>query len=467
MRDKTAQMLFRFSRKKETVLDGNFSPAGRRLKIAVIGSGVAGMSAAWLLDQHHDVTVYEQDNRLGGHANTVAAPGPAGPVAVDTGFIVYNAVNYPNLVALFDHLDVPTKDSEMSFAASLDGGGFEYAGGDLNGLFGQRRNVLRPRFWRMVSDILRFFREAPDYLVRADIDDLTLGDLLAEAGYSEAFLRDHLLPIGAAIWSTTAADMRAYPAAAFIRFFDNHGLLKLSDRPVWRTVDGGSAAYVARLTAAYRHRVRMVGVAELRRMPNQVTVIDRTGARDDFDHVVIAAHADQAHAMLGDADTLETACLGGWRYTTNQAVLHRDRRLMPRRQRVWSSWNFIEGGAATDDQALCVTYWMNRLQNLAGPDLFVTLNPAIAPRDDLVIDSYTYSHPYFDQQALARQRRLWDLQGHRRTWYCGSYFGAGFHEDALQAGLAVAEALGGRRRPWEVANESGRIHVGATMPEVA
>ena len=171
--------------------------------------------------------------------------------------------------------------------------------------------------------------------------------------------------------------------------------------------------------------------------------------------------------MLGDADALETACLGGWRYTTNQAVLHRDRRLMPRHQRVWSSWNFIEGGTATDDQALCVTYWMNRLQSLAGPDLFVTLNPAIAPRDDLVIDSYTYSHPYFDQQALARQRRLWDLQGHRRTWYCGSYFGAGFHEDALQAGLAVAEALGGRRRPWEVANESGRIHVGATMPEVA
>ena len=182
----------------------------------------------------------------------------------------------------------------------------------------------------------------------------------------------------------------------------------------------------------------MVGVAELRRMPNQVTVIDRTGARDDFDHVVIAAHADQAHAMLGDADTLETACLGGWRYTTNQAVLHRDRRLMPRRQRVWSSWNFIEGGAATDDQALCVTYWMNRLQSLAGPDLFVTLNPAIAPRDDLVIDSYN-SHPYFDQQAWPVSAGFGTSRA-SCTWYCGSYFGAGFHEDALQAGLAVAEA---------------------------
>lgn len=443
------------------------TPGG--LKIAVIGTGIAGMSAAWLLNKKHHVTVYEQAGRIGGHSNTVDTPATNGAqsVAVDTGFIVYNAKNYPNLVALFDHLDVPTKHSDMSFAASLDNGGFEYAGTDLNGLLGQRRNIVRPRFWRMVRDIMRFFREAPGYLSDATLARLSLGELLDKRGYSDDFLRDHLLPMGAAIWSTTAAEMRAYPAAAFIRFFDNHGLLKVDNRPSWRTVDGGSRAYVQRLTAAYQDRIRLVGAAAIQRSANDVTVIGQDGSQTRYDHVVIATHSDEAFKLLQDRDPLESSHLSGWRYTQNTAVLHRDPALMPKRRRVWSSWNFIAGQNDCDEEGLCVSYWMNRLQGLDGAPLFVTLNPVTPPRDDLVIRSFDYSHPYFDLNALASQERLWDLQGHRRTWYCGSYFGAGFHEDALQSGLAVAEQLGGLRRPWQVENESGRITLSATPRAVA
>lgn len=447
------------------IKDVSTTPDG--LKIAVIGTGIAGMSAAWLLNKKHHVTVYEQAGRIGGHSNTVDAPSAQHSTAVDTGFIVYNAENYPNLVALFAHLEVPTKASDMSFAASLDNGGFEYAGTDLNGLLGQRRNMFRPRFWRMIRDIMRFFREAPGYLADDSMAQLSLGDLLDAQGYSDDFLRDHLLPMGAAIWSTTAAEMRAYPAAAFIRFFDNHGLLKVDDRPTWRTVDGGSRAYVQRLTASYKDKIRMVGAAAIKRSANAVTVIGEDGGAEHYDHVVIATHSDQAYALLHDRDPLESSHLGGWRYTQNKAVLHRDPALMPKRRRVWSSWNFIAGQDDSGSNGLCVSYWMNRLQGLSGDPLFVTLNPVTPPRDDLVIRSFDYSHPYFDLDALASQQRLWDLQGHRRTWYCGSYFGAGFHEDALQSGLAVAEQLGGVRRPWQVANESGRITLSASPRAVA
>ncbi|MEX0695020.1 MAG: FAD-dependent oxidoreductase [Rhodospirillales bacterium] len=430
--------------------------------IAVIGSGIAGMSAAWLLNQGHHITIFEINRRIGGHANTVDVLSEHGATPVDTGFIVYNEPNYPNLTALFEHLQVPTKESEMSFAASLGGGAFEYAGTDLNGLVGQRRNILRPRFWSMMRDLLRFYRDAPQLLNDTAGGDLSLGEYLERENYGKNFIRDHLLPMGAAIWSTTAKEMAAYPAQAFVRFFVSHGLLNIAARPQWRTVDGGSRAYVKRLTAGYQDRIRYGGVRALRRVDGKIRIEDHAGTETVFDAVVIATHANEAFKLLADPSDAEKNLLGAWRYTNNRAVLHTDASLMPKRRRVWSSWNFIgDHNVASDQEApLCVTYWMNRLQSLThGAELFVTLNPIHEPACGTIIGEFDYTHPFFDRSALTSQRMLWSLQGHRGTWFCGSYFGYGFHEDALQSGLAVAEQLGGLKRPWTVANESGRIHV--------
>lgn len=441
----------------------NISPQDpRALNIAVIGTGIAGMSAAWLLNQGHRITVYEKNGRIGGHSNTVDAPTEQGMTPVDTGFIVYNEKNYPNLTALFKHLNVPTKNSEMSFAASLGGGSFEYAGTDLNGLLGQRRNIVRLRFWSMMRDLLRFYRDAPQLLDDVTGRDLSLGDYLAREKYGQDFIRDHLLPMGAAIWSTTAAEMAAYPARAFIRFFVSHGLLNITDRPQWRTVDGGSRAYVERLTAGYRDRVQYGGVRSVRRIDGKVRIENHAREQSDFDHVVIATHADEALDLLADPSDAERTLLGAWRYTNNRAVLHTDTSLMPKRGRVWSSWNFIGDHNTASDQetALCVTYWMNRLQSLdPATPLFVTLNPVHEPAVGSIIREFDYTHPFFDRAALSSQERLWSLQGQGGIWFCGSYFGSGFHEDALQSGLAVAEQLGGLKRPWSVANESGRIQL--------
>jgi uncharacterized protein len=435
----------------------------------VIGTGIAGMSAAWLLSKTHRVTVYEQDSRIGGHTNTVQVAGPDGPIPVDTGFIVYNERNYPNLVALFRHLGVPTKPSEMSFAASIDDGDLEYTGTGLGGMLAQKRNLLRPRFWRMLRDILRFYREGTGLLTRPGGDDVSLGDYLDRERYSHAFVYNHLLPMAAAVWSTAATEMRDHPAKAFIQFCSNHGLMQLANRPQWRTVEGGSRAYLERLTASYADRVRInAGVRSIRRTARGVGqgenpcvwVEDATGNHAQYDHVVIAAHADQALAMLDDPSADETALLGAFRYTRNTAVLHQDPGLMPKRKAVWSSWNYLSDAGSEGTSRVCVTYWMNRLQSLdARVPLFVTLNPFRPPMPQAVLQTFEYDHPCYSTQSGRAQQRLWDLQGIRNTWYCGSYFGAGFHEDALQAGLAVAEALGGVRRPWSVAEESGRIHL--------
>ncbi|MEQ1770334.1 MAG: FAD-dependent oxidoreductase [Devosia sp.] len=432
-------------------------PHGPR-RIAVIGSGVAGLSAAWLLSQSHRVTLYEADNRLGGHSNTVMAETGKTMTPVDTGFIVFNARNYPNLVALFDHLGVATEETNMTFSASLDGGKLEYSSDGLNGLVGQRGNMINPRFWGMVRDILRFYREAPGLLKRAEAGRLTLGDYLDANNYSEAFVEDHLLPMGAAIWSTTAAQMRAYPLDAFIRFFANHGLMTIIGRPLWRTVTGGSRVYVQKMLNAVAEVRRGAAVTEIRRGMNQVTVRDANGDSARYDDVVIASHADQALAMLHDADDEERALLGAFTYTDNLAVLHRDVSLMPKRKRVWGSWNYVGESSDTGERPLCVTYWMNKLQNLDRTHpLFVTLNPTRPIAEGQMIQSIGYSHPLFDHKAIAAQRELWRLQGRGNVYFAGSYFGSGFHEDALQSGLAAAEAVGGVRRPWRVANESGRI----------
>lgn len=425
------------------------------LKIAVIGSGVSALSAAWLLSQRHRVAVYEQADRLGGHSNTVMTRTAANEIPVDTGFICFNDSTYPNLVAMFDHLNVPTRATDMSFAVSLDQGRFEYA---APGLFAQRRNLARPRFWSMLTEILRFYRQAPADLATLTDPNITLGDYLKSRGFSEAFRDDHLLPMAAAIWSSPADALMDYPAEAFLRFCGNHGLLKLAGRPLWRTVKGGSRVYVERLARGLDDiRLNHAAMA-VRRTGQGVTVRDSRGGEERFDHVVIGAHADQALNLLAEPTPRERALLGAFRYSRNLAVLHTDNSLMPRRRRAWASWNYI--GA---DGGLCVTYWMNRLQGLTGQDLFVTLNPPRPPRAGALLRSEVYEHPIFDLIAIKAQKQLWSLQGDGGVWFCGAHFGAGFHEDGLQSGLAVAEQLGGVRRPWNVANESGRIHLSSSL----
>ena len=442
------------------------------LDIAVIGTGIAGMSAAWLLSHGHRVTVYEQAGRLGGHSNTLNVPVGDATLPVDMGFIVYNEVTYPNLTALFGHLGVATRASDMSLSISLDHGALEYAGSDPFGLFAQKRNLFRPRFWSMLRDLLRFYREAPKDAAALEAASTSLGDYLKARGYGAPFIEDHLLPMAAAIWSTPCERVIDHPAASFIRFCDNHGLLRLTGRPIWRTVVGGSRAYVERLTERYAARIRLGrGVRKLGRGLDGVRLWDTSGVEHRHDQVVIAAHADDALAMLADPSPAELRVLSALTYGDNEAVMHRDVRLMPRRRGAWASWNYL--GERCDDR-LSVTYWMNRLQRLSTPEpILVTLNPRREPAPETVVHREHYRHPVLDAAAVQAQRVVWSLQGERRTWFCGAYFGAGFHEDGLQAGLAVAEALGGMRRPWRVVGESGRIHVpvplalGASLREAA
>ncbi len=439
-------------------LDGYDRDLATPQRIAVIGTGISGLSAAWLLSGRHDVTVYEAEDRVGGHSCTLTSPTG---VPVDVGFIVYNEANYPNLTAMFRHLGVASRATEMSFAVSLDEGRLEYNGTDLRGLFAQKRNLFRPRFLRMVRDILRFYRTAPGHIAELWDTLEPLGAYLDRNGYSRAFQQDHLLPMAAAIWSTPCAEMRAHPAAAFLRFCDNHGLLQVDGRPEWRTVLGGSREYVRHLAAPLEGRI-LTGrrVRGIKRDAGGVSVLDGTGDVRRFDQVVVAAHADQALGMLADPDAQEAALLGAFRPSRNRAILHGDAKLMPRRRRAWASWNYIGSSTDSADPGMpCVTYWMNELQGLPGPDLFVTLNPTIEPRAETVLFEGNFNHPVFDTGSIRAQRQLWSLQGVRRTWFAGAWFGAGFHEDGLQSGLAVAEAIGGVRRPWSVPDESGRIHL--------
>ncbi|MES2897647.1 MAG: FAD-dependent oxidoreductase [Pseudomonadota bacterium] len=435
--------------------------AEKPLRIAVVGGGIAGLSAAWLLGQRHQVVLFEGDNRVGGHANTAEAPGRKGPVPVDTGFIVYNEPNYPNFTALLKHLGVASRPADMALSVSFDGGEFEYSSGAL---FAQFSNLFSARFWSMLRDVTRFYRQGPRDLAGLDAPLTSLDDYLTEKGYCQAFRDDHLIPQAAAIWSTPVGAIADYPAAALIRFFQNHGMMSLFGRGKWRTVAGGSRAYVGRLAAAFGGEIRTgVRVSAIQRDATGVTIRDARGHAERFDQVVIATHGDTALSLLDDAGPEERRLLSAFRYTRNLAVLHTDPSLMPRRRAAWTSWNHIGRRDAPNEG--CVTYWMNRLQSIrdAG-DLFVTLNPTREIAPESVIHTDVYDHPLFDAGAIAAQEQLWSLQGVRRTWFCGSYFGHGFHEDALQSGLAVAEALGDVRRPWTVDDESGRIHVRPAQP---
>ena len=425
------------------------------MRIAVIGSGIAGSSAAWALSEHHQVTVYERENRLGGHTHTVDIDYGGQPISVDTGFIVYNEHNYPELTALFAHHEVETLESDMSFSVSADGGKFEWSGRGrtlletLDGVFAQRRNILRPSHFWMLREMSRFNRESVVDLKNGLLNQRSLGEYLSHRRYSDRLVNDYLVPMGAAIWSTPVDRMLDFPAENFVAFFDNHRLLHV-ERPVWRTVRGGSRNYVEKLARHFRSRLRLgTGVANITRNRNGVTITDDKGHTDAFDQIVIAAHSDQALAMLGDASDSEREILSAVRYLPNAVYLHRDVRLMPKRKRAWSSWNFLRGegrGQTGDDVA--VTYWMNALQHIdPRKPLFVSLNPPFEPAPEMTFARFTCHHPQFDAGAFAAQAKLTSIQGIRRTWFCGAWTGYGFHEDGLRSGLDVAQSLGATI-PW-------------------
>lgn len=434
----------------------------RPLKIAVIGSGISGLSCAWLLNQHHNVTLFEKDDRPGGHSNTVAVDYPDGTrIDVDTGFIVFNPVNYPNLVKFFDHLEVESLETEMSFAVSLNQGEVEYSGTDLNGLFAQRRNLFKPSFWMLIKDLLRFYKESDSMATNPATANMSLGELLKHHGYGEAFIQQHLIPMGAAIWSTPAKQMLEYPAQTFLRFCQNHGLVQLKDRPQWRTVKGGSRVYVQKIVDALGENLRLnQHIHKIHRHNGKVILEDLHGRRETFDHVVLACHADQSLEMLAEPTVDEQQLLRHFPYQRNRAILHNDPALMPKRKAAWASWNYLAEGQEHSTDTLSVTYWMNRLQHLPEEKpLFVTLNPLSEPKEGSICRSYLYDHPAFTLESIQAQESLWNLQGVKNTWFCGAWFGYGFHEDGLQSGLAVAERLGGIKRPWSLDNPNSRIHV--------
>ena len=407
------------------------------MKIAIVGTGIAGNYAAWRLAREHDITVYESRDRIGGHTNTLEVDDGGRPLAVDTGFIVFNDVTYPNFIAMLDELGVESQASDMSFSVTGGRDDLEYNGSSLNTLFAQRRNLVRPAFYRMLAEILRFNREAPELLERPD-PALTLGDYLDARGYSEWFTEYYILPMGAAIWSATAARMRAMPAVFFVRFFQNHGLLSIDDRPQWRVIKGGSARYVEKLVAGHRERIRLgAAVRELRREPGFVEVRADGCAPERYDAVFLACHSDEALAMLARPTAHEQAVLGAIRYQRNEAVLHTDTRLMPRRRRAWAAWNYnLPRDADRLEGQATLTYNMNILQGLEARQQYcVTLNNTRAIDPERILRVIGYEHPVFTGEAVAAQREHRVLDGTLRTYYCGAYWRNGFHEDGVVSAM--------------------------------
>jgi uncharacterized protein len=407
------------------------------MRIAIIGSGISGMVAAYHLSRNHAITVYEAGGHVGGHTHTVDVEVGGRRYAIDTGFIVFNDWTYPNFIALLDELNVAWQPSEMSFSVRCEAAGLEYNGTSIDSLFAQRRNLLRPSFLRMVSDILRFNREAPALL--SDGYVLSLGDYLEIQRYSRYFIEHYIIPMGAAIWSSSPADMLEFPARFFVEFFAKHGFLSVDDRPTWRVIRGGSREYVKNLTAPFSRQIRLnTPVDSIMRQTNRVLVRLRGGAVEAFDEVFMACHSDQALKLLHDPSNEERRILGAIPYQQNEALLHTDTRLMPRRPKAWAAWNYHRPREPSD--RVTVTYNMNMLQTLSAPVQFLlSLNRSEAVDPAKVLGRYVYHHPVFNAAAVAAQRRRHEINGVRHTYYCGAYWSYGFHEDGVTSALTALE----------------------------
>lgn len=418
-------------------------------KIAIIGTGISGLSAAYFLNNAgYDIKVFEQNNYIGGHSNTADINYDGHDISVDTGFIVYNDWNYPNLNKLFDKIGVNGVKSNMTFAASVDNGALEYCGSGLNGLFAQRKNLLNLNFILMIKDILKFNKQAPKILDTENNE--TLEQFLNRHKLREYFRNYYLLPMAAAIWSCPKETMLKYPAQNFIRFFKNHGLLNVKNRPQWYTIPGGSKNYVAKLCTDFRHKIFLNSkVVEVKRASGGVIVKLEDGTEESFDEAVLACHGDQTFKMISDLNALESDILKNFRYQKNRAVLHRDKNLMPKNKKTWSSWNYIKVGEDFSDD-IFLTYWMNSLQpiNKKHP-IFVSLNPKIEPIDKLIFAEYEYHHPIFDEASVASQQRICEIQGVNKLWYCGAYQRYGFHEDGLLSAVNMFRKFTGNES-WEI-----------------
>ncbi len=412
------------------------------MRIAIIGTGVSGLVAAHLLHRQHDLAIYEAGDRVGGHSHTVDVEDEAGRHPVDTGFVVFNTTTYPLFTRLLERLGVPSQPAGMSFSVACPGSGLEYCGTSLNTLFAQRRNLVRPTFLRMIRDILRFNREAKTVLIHRS-GRPSLGEYLRNGGFSEAFVDHYLVPMGAAIWSAPPRDLLDFPAPFFARFFHNHGLLGVGTQLPWRTVSGGSRTYVERLTAPFRERIRLrTPVLDLRRRRGSVTV--RTpGLTEQFDHVIIATHSDQALGLLADPTDAEREVLGAIPYQANRGALHRDDRLLPRRPRARASWNYRLPTGEEAGAGVLVTYDMSRLQSLPTPSpICVSLNLEGQVRRERLIRRLEFSHPIYTAGALAAQARHGEISGASRTHYCGAYWGNGFHEDGVASAVRATAPFG-------------------------